>query len=284
MRRQVYAAPPRMRQLLIRWRQRAWFAEQHDVDWELGIFMVERLLSVASGMAALGTSITDEKARLALTQLSQAVGELQRAVQDRDREAIRSLAVPSTDDVPDSLEKAALVELAAALAECRLVLVPYAEPREALPEAKARPPKPWALVPDAPTNPDYFRFALKTTLAILACEIFMNAVDWPGIRTGMITCVVTALATVGAQRQKQLLRLTGACAGGLMGLAAVIYLIPEMDSIVGLSLLIAAGTACCAWVAAGSLRSSYAGFQMALAFFIVLLPGFFDQHRPDRDS
>jgi hypothetical protein len=41
-----------------------------------------------------------------------------------------------------------------------------------------------------------------------------------------------------------------------------------------LSLLVAAGTACCAWVAAGSVRSSYAGFQMALAFFIMLLPGF----------
>jgi multidrug resistance protein MdtO len=102
----------------------------------------------------------------------------------------------------------------------------------------------------------------------------MNAVDWPGIRTSMITCVVTALATVGAQRQKQLLRLTGACAGGLMGLASIVYLVPQMDTIVSLSLLVAAGTACCAWVAAGSVRASYAGFQMALAFYIMLLPGF----------
>jgi uncharacterized membrane protein YccC len=71
-----------------------------------------------------------------------------------------------------------------------------------------------------------------------------------------------------------LLRLTGACVGGLMGLGAIIFLVPKMDSIVGLSLLVAAGTACCAWVAAGSVRSSYAGFQMALAFYIMLLPGF----------
>jgi uncharacterized membrane protein YccC len=102
----------------------------------------------------------------------------------------------------------------------------------------------------------------------------MNAVDWPGIRTSMVTCVVTALATAGAQRQKQLLRLTGACAGGLMGLASILYLVPQMDTIVSLSLLVAAGTACCAWVAAGSVRSSYAGFQMALAFYMMLLPGF----------
>ena len=58
------------------------------------------------------------------------------------------------------------------------------------------------------------------------------------------------------------------------GLAAVIYIVPHLDTIVGLSLLVAAGAACCAWVAAGSVRSSYAGFQMALAFFIMLLPGF----------
>ena len=90
----------------------------------------------------------------------------------------------------------------------------------------------------------------------------------------MITCVVTALSTVGEQRQKQLLRLTGVYAGGLMGLAAVIYIVPNLDTIVGLLLLVAAGTACCGWVAAGSVRSSYAGFQMALAFFIMLLPGF----------
>ena len=225
-------------------------------------------------MAASNLSVTDERTRLALTQLGRTVDELKQAVRDRNRDAIRSLTVPSTDDLPDSIEKAGIVELAAALSDCRLVLVPFAGPKEAAPMAKAAPPKPWALVPDALTNPDYFHFTIKTTLAILACEIFMNAVNWPGIRTSMITCVVTALATVGAQRQKQLLRLTGSGVGGLMGLASIIFLVPQMDTIVGLSLLVAAGTACCAWVAAGSVRSSYAGFQMALAFYIMLLPGF----------
>ena len=274
LRRQVYATPQRMRQLLARWRQRTWPAQQHGVDWELGLFIVERLLAIAAALAVLKTSATDERTRLVLAQLAQAVGDLKQAVDERNRHAIRSLDVPSTDDLPDSIDKAGLVELAAALSDCRLVLMPYAEPREAAPMANAPSPKPWALIPDALTNPEYSHFAIKTTLAILACEIFLNAVDWPGIRTCMITCVVTALATVGAQRQKQLLRLTGAGVGGLMGLAAIIYLVPQIDTIVGLSLLVAAGTACCGWVAAGSSRSSYAGFQMALAFYIMLLPGF----------
>jgi len=267
LRRQVYAAPQRMRQLLARWRQRTWPAQQHDVNWELGIFMVERLLSTTAALATSNLSLTDEKTRVALAQLGQTVGELKQAVQDRNREAIRSLSVPSTDNLSESVDRAGIIELAAALSDSRSVLMPLVELGDAPSVEKVMSPKPGILVPDAMTNPEYSHFAIKTVLAILACEIFMNAVNWPGIRTSMITCVVTALATVGAQRQKQLLRLTGACVGGLMGLASVLYLIPQMDSIVGLSLLIAAGTACCAWVAAGSARSSYAGFQMALAFF-----------------
>lgn len=274
LRRQVYGGPQRMRQLLARWRQRRWPVLSHNVDWDLGIFIVERLLTASAALAVVKRSAMDEKTRVAFARFGQTVGKLKQNVRDRNPDAIRSLELPSTDDLPDSVEKAAMVELAAILSDCRSILVPYAESRDASTTEKTALPKPWVLVPDALTNPGYTRFAIKTTLAVLACEIFMNAVDWPGIRTSMITCVVTALATEGAQRQKQLLRLTGACVGGLMGLGSVIFLVPQMDTIVGLSLLVAAGTAGCAWVAAGSVRSSYAGFQMALAFFILLLPGF----------
>jgi len=274
LRRQVYAAPLRMRQLLGRWCQQAWPAPQDEVDWDLGIFIVERVLAISAALAASGTAVIDEMTRATVTYLALTVDTLKRAVEERNRGAIQSLEIPSVDELPESIVKAGIVELASTLVECRFVLVPVTMPKESAPAVKAPPLKPWALVPDALTNTGYSHFAIKTTVAILACEIFMNAVDWPGIHTCLATCVVTALATVGAQRQKQLLRLTGVCVGGLMGLASVIYLVPQIDTIVGLTLLVAAGTACCAWVAAGSARSSYAGFQMALAFYIVLLPGF----------
>ena len=270
LRRQFYATPLRMRQLLARWRQRARPRTYAEVDWELAIFITERLLSTTAALAALEL---DENGRRVLAEFSRTIGELKRAAHDKDREAIRTLAVPSIAALPDGEPKIALGELASALADCHLIPAPLVAEANEAPAAKAAP-KLWALVPDALTNPEHTRFALKVMLAIAACEVFLNGVAWPGIRTCMITCVVTALATGGAQRQKQLLRLTGVCVGGLMGLAAVIYIVPHLDTIVGLSLLIAAGTACCAWVAAGSVRSSYAGFQMALAFFIMLLPGF----------
>ncbi len=275
LRRLVYASPARMRQLLARWRQRNWPVLQADVDWELGISITERLLSITAAVAALDHPVRDKRLRHVWGQLGQSVANLKQAVQDRNHEAIRSLVLPVADDLSDSDDKAAIIEIISTLSQCRFVLAPLASPPSGpLPGERKVQPKQGLLLPDALTNPEYGYFTLKTILAILACEIFMNAVAWPGIRTSMITCAVTALATVGAQRQKQLLRLTGACVGGLMGLASVLYLVPRMDSIVGLILLIASGTACCAWVAAGSVRSSYAGFQMALAFFIVLLPGF----------
>ena len=129
-------------------------------------------------------------------------------------------------------------------------------------------------IKDAFSNPEYLRFTLRTSAAVIACEIFMNAVTWPGIRTSLITCVVTALATRESQNQKQALRLLGASVGGVIGLASILWIVPSLDSIVGLVILIGVCTYAFAWVAVGSQRSSYAGFQMALAFYLMLLPGF----------
>jgi len=91
LRRQVYAAPLRMRQLLARWRQRTWPAQQHDVDWELGIYIVERLLAISAALAASRTSAIDERTCAAATQLAQTVDKLKRAVEERNRSAIQSL-------------------------------------------------------------------------------------------------------------------------------------------------------------------------------------------------
>jgi uncharacterized membrane protein YccC len=274
LRRRLYGGPARMRQLLSRWRQRAWPARFDTVDWDLAIFVVERLLGTAAALVKTEDLSLGPESRKVLAELQQALGQLMQAVRERNPDLVATLSLPSVDNLPESAGKAALVELINALEETRWILEP---PRTAGEQAKnktSETPRRSPLVEDALTNPDYLHFALKTTLAIAACEIFLNAVAWPGIRTAMITCAVTALATVGAQRQKQLLRLTGVCVGGVLGLAAIIYIVPKLDSIVGLLLLVAAGTACCGWVAVGSVRSSYAGFQMALAFFIMLLPGF----------
>jgi multidrug resistance protein MdtO len=129
-------------------------------------------------------------------------------------------------------------------------------------------------VPDAFTNEEYVRYALKGTLAVMICYTLQNAVNWPGIRTCVITCLIVGLGTEGATVQKGTLRIAGALVGAAMGFFAIMLLIPSMESITSLSLLVAAGTAVAAWVVLGSPRISYAGVQIAFAFYVCVIQGF----------
>lgn len=62
------------------------------------------------------------------------------------------------------------------------------------------------------TNPDYMRYAVKTLLACLICYTFYSGVDWEGIHTCMLTCVIVANPNVGSSYQKMVLRFGGAFA------------------------------------------------------------------------
>ena len=130
-------------------------------------------------------------------------------------------------------------------------------------------------LPDAFQNPEYLRFAFAGCLAASVCYVLYNALDWPGIFPSVLTCIVTALSTIGTSLQAQFLRLAGFVAGGLvMGISAQILILPGIDSIFGFALFFAAGTAIAAWFATSSPRLSFFGVQMALAFYFVNLQDF----------
>src|SRR5467141_1818676 len=69
---------------------------------------------------------------------------------------------------------------------------------------------------DVLTNPEHLQFALKGCLAASLCYVIYNAIAWPGISTAVTTCLLTALSTIGASRQKQILRFAGALVGGFL--------------------------------------------------------------------
>jgi multidrug resistance protein MdtO len=130
------------------------------------------------------------------------------------------------------------------------------------------------VAPDALTNPAYLRFALKALLAVLIGYVFYNAVNWQGIHTIMLTTLIVALPSLGASTQKALLRIGGALVGSALALFMVVFVIPRIDSIVGLLLMSLPVVGLGAWIAAGSERISYAGIQVMFTFALAVLERF----------
>jgi len=141
--------------------------------------------------------------------------------------------------------------------------------------ASTPPPAAPALLPaDAFSNPLYARFALRTLLSVLICYVFYNAVNWPGIHTIMLTCLVVALPSLGASTRHGVLRISGALIASGLALFMVAFVIPHLESVTGLLLMSLPVIALGAWVSAGSERISYAGLQIMFTFALALLEQF----------
>jgi multidrug resistance protein MdtO len=126
---------------------------------------------------------------------------------------------------------------------------------------------------DAFTNPDYIHYALKTTGAAMFCYILYSLLDWPGIHTSFLTCYIVSLGTTAETVEKLTLRIFGCLVGAAAGYGTMIFLIPYLTSITALMVVVFAGALASGYVAAGSPRISYAGFQIAFAFFLCVIQG-----------
>jgi len=150
-----------------------------------------------------------------------------------------------------------------------------ATPGTASPKENAAAETPGRLLAaDAFSNPEYVQFALKVTLAVMICYVVMSMTDWPGIHTCVITAFFVALGTVSDTLHKATLRFVGCLIGAGLGLGAILLLMPRMTDLGDLFLLLAPVTLLAAWVGYGSERISYAGWQIGLAFYLVVLQGY----------
>jgi multidrug resistance protein MdtO len=230
----------------------------------------------------LGASLIDDISRLGLLLLSwlrvagsardalrpaaDACLAAQHFLQDGDAPSAASVAITATgaarplaDAISRSLQ--AIRETLAATAAEQKTRETAEAPRQ-------------LLVPDAFSNLEYVRFALKVTLTVMICYFAMSMTNWPGIHTCIITSFFVALSTVGETLHKATLRFVGCLIGAGLGLGAILLLMPGMTDLSDLLLLLAPVTLLAAWIGYGSERTSYAGWQIGLAFYLVVLQGY----------
>jgi len=117
-------------------------------------------------------------------------------------------------------------------------------------------------------------FALKVTLAAMTAYLIYTGVAFSGIHTALITCFFVAQDSLGATIHKLSLRIVGAVIGGALGIAAIVFVLPHLDSAGGLAVLTGAVMLPAAWIATGSELISYMGLQVAFAFCLTVLQGF----------
>jgi Predicted membrane protein len=140
-------------------------------------------------------------------------------------------------------------------------------------DEKPKDEKQGFFLPDAFTNPDHVRYALKTTAAAMACYFLYSVIGWQGIHTSFITCYIVSLTTAAESAEKLSLRILGCLIGAAAGFAAILLVMPHLTSIGALMAVVFSGALAAAYVAGGSARISYAGFQIAFAFLLCVVQG-----------
>jgi multidrug resistance protein MdtO len=132
------------------------------------------------------------------------------------------------------------------------------------------------LAPDAFFNFEHLKFALRGCLAATGCYVIYNSIAWPSIGApAMATCLLTAVSTVGASRQRQIVRFAAFVVGGfLVGIGSEMFILPHLDSIAGFTIFFILVIALASWFMTSSPRLSYFGFQIVVVFCLINLQEF----------
>ena len=265
--RQSLLGTSRLRRLL----QRASYSPQYAERMAAVVVLTGRLVDLTANLTYLDIHLSNDEDRKRIRTLANSLASIRADLLNGKIPALIALnsEVGTVGSVPLLREIQRTVSMISEVFAHSQTLSSYAP-------TQVSTDTPWTvLVPDAFSNPEHTRFALKGCLAASLCYITYNAIDWPGISTAITTCLLTALTTIGSSRQKQVLRFAGAILGGvILGMGAQIFILPSFDSIWEFTLLYIVVTILAGWIATSGPRLSYCGAQTAVAFCLLNLQEF----------
>jgi len=251
--------------------QRSGYAQHYAEQMAVVTALVGRLVDFAASLLSLDVQASDED-RNQIRQLAQNIANL--------RADLLAGRIPRLGQTPvDGHTSSTMPVLGQMERTVSLISEGFVDAKPlsayAPPISDEMDPPQSLFVRDALTNPEHIKFAVKGCLAASLCYLIYTALDWRGISTAVLTCIVTALTTIGSSRQKQVLRSSGAIAGGLViGMGSQVFILPYLDSIGGFTLLFITVTIVAGWFATSGPRLSYFGIQLALAFYLINLQEF----------
>jgi len=114
-------------------------------------------------------------------------------------------------------------------------------------------------------NTEAMALALKAALAIVFTYFLMHGLNWSALVTAGVTAVLVSQTSLGATIQKSMLRIGGAAVGGAIGIATIVVAMPNITALGGLLIVAGLGFWAAAWMAVGSARIAYMGFQAGIA-------------------
>jgi multidrug resistance protein MdtO len=233
------------------------------------VALVGRSIDFAAALANAFPSLPDGNQERA-ARLQRSLADIRICLRTQGQQpAEATLEAKPSPDTPLLSEIESMVSLMPSIFSDQHAVDPELEPLEDAPGTSR------IFIVDAFSNPEHLRYILGGTLASMLCYVFYVSLDWRNLSTSITTCVLTALTSIGSSRQKQLLRVAGFLVGGVIaGIGAQIFILPEIDSISGFTVLFATVTAVAAWIATSSTRLSYAGVQIAFSFYLVHLSDF----------
>ena len=117
-------------------------------------------------------------------------------------------------------------------------------------------------------------WSLKVAIACAIVSLLVISMNAGEVDTAILTTIIVADTTLGADLRKSFMRILGALIGALLGYLWLILGQPLSDTVAGFLVTLAPFFVICAWTGATSPRISYAGLQIGLAFTMTVFAEF----------